>query len=372
MFGKNRSLRRAVLALLTGAMSVTLMMQAPGHGEAKELKKVKIGVATTFLGITYPWLMMPQALGYWKEEGYDVQVLPIGGSLQVIQQMVGGGVDIGQINASALIQSKDTNDIQMRAFMTNGVVDSAITVLSDSPIKDVKDLKGKKIGVFNLASGHIPFLKAYLSANNIDPDNGVQLIAVGFGASAVQALRSGQVDALDFWASANAIFENAGLSLRRIADPKWRSLPDFSMVAMQNQIDQHSDMLEAITRGAAKASLFAITNPDCVRRLQWKNWPETKPTGSGDEATLSKWDINSLEAQLGSMKSARDINPSKLWGQTSAEGYGRMQDFFKETGLVKKTIPNKDLVITDQAFFERANKFDHDAVVASAKACDIK
>src|SRR6185312_3756815 len=372
MLGKKRLLRRAALALLTGAMSIALLVQAPGHSEAKDLKKVKIGVATTFLGITYPWLMMPQALGYWKDEGYDVQVLPIGGSLQVIQQMVGGGVDVGQINASALIQSKATNDIPMRAFMTNGVVDSAITVLSDSPIKDVKDLKGKKIGVFNLASGHIPFLKAYLSANKIDPDNGVQLISVGYGASAVQALRSGQVDALDFWASANASFENAGLSLRRIADPQWRSLPDFSLVAMQDDVDQHLDMLEAIARGSAKATLFAVTNPDCVRQLQWKTWPDTKPTGSSDAATLAKWDVNSLQAQLDSLNAAREINPSKLWGQTNADGYGRMQDFFKQTGLIQKTVPNKDLVITDQAFFERVNNFDHDAVVASAKACDIK
>jgi NitT/TauT family transport system substrate-binding protein len=131
-------------------------------------------------------------------------------------------------------------------------------------------------------------------------------------------------------------------------------------------------MLEAIVRGAAKASLFAITNPDCVRQLQWKKWPDTKPTGNSDEAVLAKWDINSLQAQLDSMKAAREINPSKLWGQTNAAGYGRMQEFFKETGLIKKTVPNEDLVITDQAFFERANKFDHDAVVASAKACDIK
>ena len=38
-------------------------------------------------------------------------------------------------------------------------------------------------------------------------------------------------------------------------------------------------MVEAIVRGAAKATLFAMTNPEAVRQIQWKYFPDTKPTG---------------------------------------------------------------------------------------------
>lgn len=366
------ALRHLALMLLAGAVFFGALSYTANQAKAQNLEKVRIGVATTFLGITYPWLMMPQALGYWEEEGYDVEVLPIGGSLQVVQQMVGGGVEIGQINSSVLIQSRATNDIAVRAFMTNGVIDWAITVPSESDIQDVADLKGKKIGVFNLASGGIPFLRSYLRANGIDPESDVQLIAVGYGASAVQALSGEQVDALMFWASANASFENAGLSLRYISDPTWRSYPDFSMVALQSTAESDQEMLEAIARGAAKATVFAVANPDCVRQLQWKNWPDTKPTGDVDDATLAGWDLNSLNAQLESLNAARDINESKLWGQTNAEAYGRMQNFLLETGLIESTVPVDDLVIEDQAFFERVNDFDHDAVIERAKACNIE
>ena len=371
MFWKCRPLRRAASCLLAGAMGIALLMQASTPGEAQDLKKVRIGVATTFLGITYPWLMMPQALGYWEAEGYDVEVLPIGGSLQVVQQMMGGGVDIGQINASVLIQSRATNEIPLRTFMANGVIDWSIAVSSDSPVSSVSDLKGKKIGVFNLASGGIPFLKSYLSANGIDPDNDVELIAVGFGASAVQALKAQQVDALMFWASANASFENAGLSLRYIADPAWRSFPDFSLAALESVMEKDPEMLEAIARGAAKATVFAIANPDCVRQVQWKTWPDTKPTGNADEETLAKWDVNSLNAQLDSLKAARELNDSKLLGEVGTPAYGRMQDFLKQTGLIEKTVTVEDLVIQDPDFFKRVNDFDHDEIIESAKQCKI-
>ena len=369
MSRKNRSLRVRAAALAAGTMAVAAALAAQ-PASAQDLKKVRIGVATTFLGITYPWLMMPQALGYWEEEGYDVEVLPIGGSLQVVQQMVGGGVEIGQINSSVVIQSRAMNDIPIRAFMSNGVIDWSVAVPEDSDIQEVGDLKGKKIGVFNLASGGIPFLKSYLSANDIDPDSDVELIPLGFGAPVVQAIRAGEVDAVMYWASANAGFENAGLSLRYIYDPAWRSFPDFSMAALQGTVDGDLEMLEAIARGAAKATVFALANPDCVRQIQWETWPDTKPSGADDD-TLAQWDVNSLNAQLESLQAARDLNESGLWGQTNVESFERMQTFLQETGLIESTVPASELVIEDEAFFERVNDFDHEAIVASAEACEI-
>jgi NitT/TauT family transport system substrate-binding protein len=358
-----RAARVNTCAILLGMLVVT-------GGQAAELKKVRLGVATTILGLTYPWLMMPQVLGYWRDEGYDVEVIPIGGSLQVVQQLVGGGIDIGQLNSSAMIQARVTNGIPIRAFMANGVVDWSISVPSTSSIKTIADLKGKKIGVFTLASGGIPFLKSYLSENGINPETDVQWLAIGLGAQAVQAIRAGQVDAAFFWASANAGFENAGLSLRLLADPQWRKYPDFSMVALQPEFDKNLTKLEAITRGAVKATVFVMANPDCVRKLQWKNWPATKPTGGADDAERTKWDLNTLQAQLESMTAARSIDDSKLWGRANAQGFGWMQDFMKQTGLIKTSVPAADLVVQSDGFFERANNFDHDAVVAAAKACN--
>ena len=364
-------IRRSAVKLLTGVLLPFALATPAATSQAAELKKVRMGVATTFLGITYPWLMMPQALGYWKDEGYDVEVLPIGGSLQVVQQMVGGGVDIGQVNSSVVIQANAVNGIPIRAFMTNGVIDWSIAVPSDSNIKAVTDLKDKKIGVFNLASGGIPFLKSYLTKSGVNPDNDVQLIAVGLGAPAVQALKSKQVDALMFWAAANAGFENAGLSLRYIRDPAWLTFPDFSMTALDKTIKQDPKLIEAIARGAAKATVFAMANLDCVRKIQWSRWPDSKPTGA-DPDILAKHDLNTLNAQIDSMKAARALNPSGLWGQTSADAYGRLQTFMTQVGLIGKTARASNFVVEDESFFKRVNDFDHDAIVASAKACALK
>jgi len=245
-----------------------------------------------------------------------------------------------------------------------------LTVKKDSPIKKISDFKGKKIGVFSLASGGIPLLKSYLKQNGVDPEKDVNLIAVGAGAPPVLALRGNRVDGLMFWGSANVGFENAGLSLRYFFDPAWRTYPDFSLATLQSTVDKRRDMLEAIARGSAKASVFAAANPDCVRKIQWKNWPDTKPRGSKDEATLAKWDLKLLDSQLSSMEAARSLNKGGAWAGGSVDGYDRYQKFLNNAGLTKQILPASQFLINDPEMYKRINAFDHAPIVAAAKACN--
>jgi len=81
--------RRTVLT--AGASLAALATPALAQGA---LKKVRIAVGTSVLNLTYPWLTIPVALGWWRDEGYDVEVLPVGASLQCLQQMAAGNVEL--------------------------------------------------------------------------------------------------------------------------------------------------------------------------------------------------------------------------------------------------------------------------------------
>lgn len=343
---------------------------APAHAQApaKPLKPVTIALGTQVVNVTYPWLTLPIALGYWQQEGYDVKIVTVGGSLQGIQQMVAGGVDFAQVNSTGLIQANTDNDVPVRGLMGTGVIDWGVGVLKDGPIKSVADLKGKKIGLFSLGTGGVPLLKGYLRSNGINPDADVQLIATGAGAPALEALRSDRVQALMFWGSALTGFENAGTPLRVLRAPAWRSMPDFTFATMQKTIDADPAMVEAIARGAAKATLFAWTNPDCTRRIHWKNHPGTKPTGA-DEAILVRWDDALLQTQVDTMKAAHEMNGGRLIGAMSPVAYGRMQDFMLGEGLIKRTLPVEGMLYLKPGFVEAINRFDHEAVIEAAKTC---
>ena len=359
--------------LCTGLFAVLLaaFFALSAYAQSKPLKKVRIAVGTTNLNVGYPWLTLPLSLDYWRQEGYDVEVLPVGASLQALQQMVAGNAEFAQLNSSVVIQANVVNAIPVRVVMNNGVIDWSLSVLDDGPIKTVRDLKGKTIGVFSLATGGIAFMKSYLRQNGIDPDKDMNLVAVGLGAPPVEALRTNKVQALLFWASAQATFENAGLKLRYLVGPDWRKYPDFTFSTLQKTIDADPAMVEAIARGAAKASVFVFANPDCARRLHWARFPNTKPSG-GDEATLVKWDLNNQKAQTDSMKDAFELNGGRLWGNATAEAYGRIQNFMLEAKLISKTIAPESYLINIPNFWQKINNFDAQAIRAQAANCPVK
>ena len=100
------------------------------------------------------------------------------------------------------------------------------------------------------------------------------------------------------------------MKLRKLAGEDWRSYPDYSMSTMQATIDKDPAMVVAMARGAAKATVFALANPDCARKLHWAHYPSTKPTGA-EEATLIKWDMNNQQAQLDSLSDGYKLNGGK-------------------------------------------------------------
>jgi NitT/TauT family transport system substrate-binding protein len=346
-----------------------------GHGNAlaqsaaaKPLKPVTIALGTQVINVTYPWLTLPIALGYWRDEGYDVKLVTVAGSLQGIQQMVAGGVEFAQVNSTGLIQANTDSNVPVRGLMGTGVIDWGVGVMQDGPIKSVADLKGKKIGIFSLGTGGMPLLKGYLRANGLNPDTDVQIIATGAGAPALEALKSDRVQALMFWASALAGFQNTGTRMRVLHDASWRAMPDFTFATMQKTIDSDPAMVEAISRGAAKATLYAMTNPDCTRRIHWKAFPSTRPTGA-EEATLAAWDLKLLDTQLETMRQAHELHGGKAIGAMNVAAYARMEDFMFKEGLIKRTVPAETLLISRPGFLDAINRFDRNAVIEAAKGC---
>src|SRR5438105_15114667 len=116
------------------------------HAQTKPLKKVRIAVGTTNLNVGYPWLTLPLSLDYWRQEGYDVEVLPVGASLQALQQMVAGDAEFAQLNSSVVIQGNVMNQIPVRVVMNNGGIDWSLSVLGGGLGRKGQAPEGEPIG----------------------------------------------------------------------------------------------------------------------------------------------------------------------------------------------------------------------------------
>lgn len=360
-----------LLALLSTVTVATFVPRVASAQSAKQLKKVTLALSgVSVLNAAYPWLMIPLALNYWRDEGYDVNVVATPGSLQTVQQLAAGSIELSEMSSAAIIQANVMTNLPIRAVSVNSVLDWSVAVQAEGPVQKIADLKGKNIGIVSLASGGMPMLKGFLRSGGLDPDKDVTIVAVGTGAPALAALQSDRVQGLMFWKTALVGFENAGGKLRNLTNPEWQQFADFSLATTQRIIDSDPAMVEAIVRGVSKGSLFAATNPECARRLHWARFPETKPTGA-DEATLARNDDRLVASVLQSMDKARKLNGGKVWGGATAAGFQLMQEFLFDNNVIDKKIAPETFIIASPGFFEKIDDYDHDQIIRKARACTI-
>ena len=105
---------------LIGAVAAVAALLAVGvAANAQEpLKKIKVGVGTLVLNAALPYVMLPPALGYWQQEGYDAEVFPAQSSIQAVQLLASGNVDFIQVNSGPFLQAVVKNGLPLRSVMT--------------------------------------------------------------------------------------------------------------------------------------------------------------------------------------------------------------------------------------------------------------
>jgi NitT/TauT family transport system substrate-binding protein len=213
-------------------------------------------------------------------------------------------------------------------------------------------------------------LRAYLEKHGLDLEKDVNMIAVGYGSQASEALNSGNVDALMLWGAALNQLENLGHSFRYFRDEDWSQMPEFSIATSQDMIDNDYQTVVDIVKGAVMATVFTEANPDCVVTVHWQKWPETKPSDV-DDATARAWDLHTLDGTFQGMLNAYRLHGSDRWGVATEEEFARLQTFLHEGGLIAKTLDPTTYFINKPDFWEQVNDFDHEAIRQQALACDF-
>jgi NitT/TauT family transport system substrate-binding protein len=345
-----------------GAAKLAMAQQGP-------LKKVHIVVATPVLNVTYSQLTLPITLGYWRNEGYDVELHTADGSLQAVQQLVGGNAEFAAASANAVVLANVKGNEPVRVAMNFQTSDFALVVEENSRIKTVKDLKGATIGVVNLATGAIVSLNSLLHQNGMDPARDIQYVATGFGATAVQAIKSGRVQGLIYWGTAIAGFENAGLKLRKIVGDDWNTYPEYTLGVMQRTAETNPEMALGIARGTIKGMIFTRANPECAVKLHWTKYPSTKPGGVDDAAALRS-ELNLLSAQRQAWDNGLKLfGGGMLWGNFDLAGWERLVRFMAESKQIDKTVPADVFGLKAPDHYKKINDFDARAIEDSARAC---
>jgi len=350
-----RSRRMARLVLL-GLAAATALAARPAPGDAAEKIQLLLPVRGT---AAYPVYLAKQ-LGYFEQEGLDVEVLPGKGSTYVVQQVSAGTVPVG-IGVPAAILPAVARGQKLKFFYTYAVKNLFdLVVPEDSPVKSVADLKGKAVGITDLGSGEVPLVRALLAAANLRPGENVTMTVIGEKAPTIlAAFRDGRVQAFGGAANDLVWLYQAGFKPRSLSG-EYRELPSSGIFVTEKVFTEKRDALVKIGRSVARGTLFAMTNPDAAAAIMAKLFPDQFQNMEGGKVFLKTYIDLSTPLRKGP-------SGEPLFGYAMPEGWERMQKIFLSGD---KPILAKPLdlgpVVTGELVPEM-NRFDHQKVRQQAQ-----
>src|SRR5438067_7645784 len=186
------STARAVAVL--AAMS--LAVPALAAGPKPEQPKVVIAVGGRSLFYYLP-LTLADRLGYFKDEGVNVEIVDFPGGAKALQAMVGGSADVVS-GAFEHVVDMHAKGVEVQEFVVQDRYSGIVLGLSKDrakAYKSPKDLRGLKIGVTAPGSSTNFLVNALLAPEGLAPD-AVSIIGVGASSGAVAAMQKGQIDGL--------------------------------------------------------------------------------------------------------------------------------------------------------------------------------
>ena len=186
----------------TATIAAVALGSAAALAQAPEKKSLKLGVGGKS-SLYYLALTLTEQLGHFKEQGLDVEINDFAGGAKALQALVGGSVDVvtGAYEHNIRMQTKGQD---IRAVIELGRYPAInLMVRTDRPYKTPADLKGMKIGISAPGSSTQLIAQFVMVQAGLKPDD-ASFIGVGLGASAVGAIKKGEIDALSNTEPANS------------------------------------------------------------------------------------------------------------------------------------------------------------------------
>jgi NitT/TauT family transport system substrate-binding protein len=345
------------------ALLLTVFAWAPAPATAGEPAKVRvIFPSQSRATATVSPYTIAKKLGYFAEEGLDVDYVPSDGSVQAAQITGAGTAEYGIATAEGVVAAagRGTDMGVIFVYMVYHEPIFGLAVKKDSPVRSPRDLKGKTIGVASMGSAGLTAAKAMLHEEGVDPEKDANYVAVGIGAVAGKALEDGRVDALALWDEQYAILQTLGLNFRELPfTENYRKLSGAGVLVRRDYLAKNRAQVLRFCRAIARATIFGLTNPEAAVKVNWDVFPESKPKGVEEAKALrdavfvfkrraAKWDPN--------------LGGDKRWGGMTAEEWKAYLTFLNLEGKVDLSkIYTTDLL-------DEVNRFDKGKVQEQARA----
>ncbi len=225
------------------------------------------GAAPTSLRIAYPAptasflpLWTAHDAGFFKKHDLAVEVIQVGSSTRGMAALLAGQVDVlaGGGTGGLIAQLQGFTDLAIFGTNVHTWVFSVYTVPS---IKEIAQLRGKKLGVTRFGGTMDFAARHFLKGQGFEPGKDVILIQVGSAADIVTALANGVVES--GMMSVPYLFVARRLGLRELIDLSQSGVryAQAALVAKRSFLKEKQEVVARFIRALIEATHYLKTRP---------------------------------------------------------------------------------------------------------------
>lgn len=258
---------QVVAALLAAALLLAGVAGCGGDGAEPGAPKGAALVLDFTPNAVHAGIYAAQDLGFFKEEGADLEIREPGSSSDAPKLLAAGRADF------AILDIHDLGIAAERGFAVVGVLPivqrplASVIARAGGPVRRPRGLEGRTVGVTGLPSDDA------VVDSEVAADGGypalVKRVTIGF--NAVASLAARRVDAVaGFWNSEGVALRRRGIPTRifkvdRFGAPPY---PELVLATSRRTLREDPELVAAVRKGTARGYRFTVQHPtqalDCV------------------------------------------------------------------------------------------------------------
>jgi NitT/TauT family transport system substrate-binding protein len=263
-------MKKFIVALLSIAVTIVIiLLLIPKEDTKHDLLKIGYApiadAAQIYVGIEK---------GFFEQENIKVEFVQLGSGPKILEAVSSGSVQIGLSSYVPFIFANNAG-LNLKAITGGAVEDTnhiehSYLVKTDSKIKTIKDLEGKRVAINGLKNIDHLIFQEIIEKYNLDLGK-IRLVEIPFP-QMESVLLSGEVDmiaAIEPFVTRAIQRKSARILLNNYVD-LYPYVPVAGYVAQNSWLEKNVDLIKRFKNAFDKATDYCLQNPDSTRVIVGK------------------------------------------------------------------------------------------------------
>ena len=240
--------------MLLKAKIVAALLWVASLATAVQAEVIKIAIPSTTQAVLA--FTIARDKGYYRAEGLDVELILMSAP-NASRALLSGDVAVATVGGAGLPPVLRGSPFK---FLFTTYNRAMFWLYAKPELRDVKALKGQRVGVSGIGSGPDSLLREILRQHGLDPNRDVAVLSLGVMPTIFAGLQSGIVDAAMLSPPVTFKAEEAGFR-ELVAFPKQDLVePQGSILVRDAFLQSNAAQLERFIRGTYKGFLYVKDN----------------------------------------------------------------------------------------------------------------